>query len=245
MVDEGDNYDSSNGVFTCKEDGVYAFAFGGHIASIFLSYNIYKNYAREYYGPYLSNPWPAVADSGTSSITRLVRCEAGDVITIQPDSSSDFLAHVTYLSAFALPSEGLIAFSAQLSSNLDIPNGFTVPFDVVPINEGNRFTPVHAAFGCLDNDFYVFTWSIATWSEYNQRPLSARLMMGSEEIKAGPQTMKPSNNSVPTSASTQVVVQCKNATSVYLEAVVQGSENQRIRNAYSDFSGFKLAPADD
>ena len=193
----------------------------------------------EGYTSHSSNRWDTSLDGGSATLTRMLYCNATDIITVTSLGDYDYMAEVTSITGYRLPTTE-VAFHAQLSFDDYVNNGQPIIFDDDTVNIGGLYSPNLGFFLCPDSDVYFFSWSIATTSESGERELGSRLMLAGEEIKVGPLTGKPRTTSTFKSSSTQAVVRCQAGQTVYVEAVVIGSTNQRLENLYTNFLGFIL-----
>ena len=246
IVNVGGNYNSDTGEFTCTEDGIYLFIMSLHLATSSSDLVLRKNGGIAYYGPHAINSQASSRDTGTSTMTRLLECDAGDVITLTTSDARELLANANSWTGFHLYDpdvENTVAFHAHLSATTDFINGNVLIFDVDPVNIRGHYKKNFGTFICPDNDIYVFIWTVRISSESLQRSAEAQLMMAdgeTTEIKAGPRTSEVLSGSNSGSSSTQAVVRCHEGAAIYLQAVVADSNTQEFHVNSNNFIGFRL-----
>ena len=138
----------------------------------------------------------------------------------------------------------IIAFSAQLSTNIEVSDGSTIIFDNIIINEGELYDNTTGQFECLDDSVYVFMWSLKVLGGSSSRGFTSITQQG-EEFMHGPQTSIYSLDSG-TNGSSQMLVlaQCQTDPFTIFEVVSGIDPAPTYQNTHSSFSGYRLGPTD-
>ena len=139
----------------------------------------------------------------------------------------------------------MYAFSAELSSIVDVASGSNLIFDHVITNVGEMYFPNSGQFGCPDSGLYVLIWSImkGQHEEGIGMRCATTLQQSGTQSKYGPET---SYFSYTYSGVTQMmmVVQCiiqpLTAITVKVAPWSETVPTARFFNQYTSFSGFKL-----
>ena len=160
----GDQYRPSDGVFQCPFDGVYVF-----MVTIHTPYpteaELQWSSAKLIYdgetivlGP-LNFAATESDDSGSSSITVALQCEAGKEVYVEAHEAYTFTvntfgARLTSFTGFHVDTP--VAFSAVLTQNYTSA-GYAI-LDRVLVNEGDAYDPNTGVFICPDDALYMITW---------------------------------------------------------------------------------------
>ena len=141
--------------------------------------------------------------------------------------------------------EGVVAFSAELSTDTVVNEELTIIFDTVITNTGEYFEAV-GLFGCADEDLYALFWSIGEGNNdyrgVNQG--KAKLMKQDDEIKYGPTTSIMSTATNINSGASQMasIGRCSPSTAFRISA--ERFSADEVGTEYiagdSSFTGFKL-----
>ena len=144
-----------------------------------------------------------------------------------------------------LESNGVVAFSAELSANAELAGGSTIIFDHEITNAGELYFPNSGQFACVDDGLYVFFWSSMKHSvtEFEGMRCITKLRKGGTDYKFGPKTSYYSTYYSGVAEMT-AVLQCSTSPPTAITVVtVPYSEELGMNSVYhflSSFSGFQL-----
>ena len=251
-VNVGNLYVNTSGQFICEDTSLYVFvwtlmkAISEELEGMRCISELRSGGETRKYGPKTSYE-TTTRVSGVVEMTALVRCATlpFTAVTVQTvpwsqdvGSNSVYRGQYTTFSGFRLQEN--IAFAVELSQDQYLFPESRLRFDNVLTNLGGHYDTLHHYFICPDNGLYVF--SVTTQTPDPATPWSvSRLLMDGEVIVEGPITYTTTQSYDSGSASTTVVLQCVEDTTIYVEAQ---AAHDFPYNSYgarlTSFTGYKL-----
>lgn len=239
----GGLYFNESGQFACVDGGVYTFLWSTTNAKGNTQRNALK--LRMAGGTLKQGPKTSAHASeagGCSSMLAVVRCstDTPTAVTVMTDVPPvSYAAPYTTFTGFRLGDPAsTIAFTAEVSQDVNIFPGQRIIFDRSLQNVGNGYNPLSGFFRCPDNEVYVFFVSIqnpsTNWS-------TSTLMMNGETVIHGPMTYVAKSNIDSGSSSLLTTLQCQQGLDVYVNAKQTHTfQFNSYGSVLSSFSGFRL-----
>ena len=135
----GNDYNNSAGEFTCQESGLYLFSVSTH-SMTYASYGqMNRNDALEGYTSHSSNRWDASLDGGSATLTRMLYCNATDIITVTSLGDYDYMAEVIKVGPLTGQPPNTITFkSSSTQTIVQCQIGQTVYVEAIVIGSSNH-----------------------------------------------------------------------------------------------------------
>eukprot|EP00923_Selenidium_pygospionis_P004489 GHVN01007276.1.p1 GENE.GHVN01007276.1~~GHVN01007276.1.p1 ORF type:complete len:453 (+),score=11.24 GHVN01007276.1:134-1360(+) len=249
LYDFGGHYDVILGGFYCPDDGIYVFSLSTHTSDPTTPWSVsrlMKDGKVVVLGP-ITHRATSTHDSGSSSISTVVQCEAGKSIYIETQSAHDFphnsytskLTSFTGFKLFDGSDPTAVAFTAVLGRNHTAnADGLPLPMEQIIINIGGAYDPMQSAFVCPDDAYYVFTWSVTANSGGSTSHIF--FYMDNSFVTSVIPNHQTSDDATGTTgtASTSVIVQCQQASLFQLR--VREATGSVLLAGYTHFSGYKV-----
>ena len=131
----------------------------------------------------------------------------------------------------------LAAFTARLSSQLQLEENATVRYDSVVSNAGGRYYP-NGMFLCPDVGTHFFTWTVHSMRD--QRAV-VKLRKGPEDLAVGPLTLATDGKSSGT-FQLSALVHCAMDDALWIRAGIVGSSQDTcdLEGEFNTFTGLHL-----
>ena len=254
VTNEGGLYNESNGQFQCVDDSVYVFTWTanrhGSSGSNDRCTSALKLGNHEVkFGPKTNYHYST--SGGTSLMSAVVQCRTSPRTAVTVNAATYncpycyYSREMTSFSGFRLarPSDA-VAFTAELSADVNIYPGTRIIFDDPITNIGDHYTPAHGFFRCPRDGLYVFTVTTHTpyTSEASMQWSSSRLVVDGEIVALGPLTYPATSTQDSGSSSITVALELEAGQDVWVEA--NQAYNFQYGNVYgaqlTSFTGFYL-----
>ena len=251
ITNVGGMYNKTSGEFACTDDNLYALMWSlqkaPDVEGVRFISKLRKGDTDVKYGP--KSSYFSTTYAGTTEMVAILQCTTSPptAISVMTESWSDthdaatFHREATSFSGFRLSHSK--AFTVELSSDKNLPDGSRIMFDKVLSNFGGFYDVVNGRFLCSDNGIYVFSVSTQTTNPAFSWSVS-RLMRHGSVVVQGPITYRATDEYDSGSSSISVVLHCNIGDSIYVEA--QAAHDFPI-NSYAptltSFTGFKLYDA--
>ena len=135
----GNDYNNSAGEFTCQESGLYLFSVSTHSMTYAGYGQMNRNGALEGYTSHSSNRWDASLDGGSATLTRMLYCNATDIITVTSLGDYDYMAEVIKVGPLTGQPPNTITFkSSSTQAVMQCQIGQTVHVEAIVIGSSNH-----------------------------------------------------------------------------------------------------------
>ena len=244
----GDHYDVINHSFKCPDDGVYVFSISTHTKDPATPWSVSRLMIQ---GELVAQgPITYIAtssyDSGSASSNAVLQCTQGFSVYVEAQVAHDFIlnSYASELTAFTGYKlydvvEGATAFMAVMSSNFTISyENQPVIYDEIITNVGGAFDASASRFICVDNDYYLFTWTTTGTGGSNSYFDLYRDVSGLRYLYLTPQTNEDATGTSG-SSSMSMITQCSPGSFFQVRGRTVDATTVFL-GGYASFAGYKI-----